>query len=97
MCCVLLLATGLGPRLALVFWWIFGDKVDEAFDSAVWPLLGLIFLPWTTLAYVVAWQPGGLNGNWDVLLIFLGVTMDIVTYMHRFAAKSVQTRYNTRY
>jgi len=93
MCCLALIAGFIGPRVALFIWWVFGSKVDAAFDSWVWPLLGLVFLPWTTLAYVIAWQPGGLNGNWDALLIVLGVTMDIVTYMHRFAAKSVQARY----
>lgn len=94
MCCFVGGLAILGPRLVLAVWWIFGDKVAAAFDSAIWPLLGLVFLPWTTLAYVIAWQPGGLNGNWDALLIVLGVTMDIVTYMHRFAAKSVQSRYD---
>jgi hypothetical protein len=97
MCCFVGGLAILGPRFVLAVWWIFGSKVDAAFDSAIWPLLGLIFLPWTTLAYVIAWQPGGLNGNWDALLIVLGVAMDILTYMHRFAAKSVQTRYQTRY
>jgi hypothetical protein len=63
-------------NLAFGLWWL--------------PLLGLIFLPWTTLAYVIAWQPGGLDGNWDALLIVLGVAMDVITYMHRFAAKSVR-------
>ena len=56
MCCLALLLLGLGPRVALVFWWIFGTKVDVAFDSWAWPLLGLIFLPWTTLCYVIAWS-----------------------------------------
>ena len=68
----------------------FGDKVELAFDSWIWPLLGLIFLPWTTLAFLIAWQPGGLSGNWDVLLIVLGVALDILTYMHRAAAKAVR-------
>jgi hypothetical protein len=27
---------------------------------------------------------------WDALLIVLGVAMDVITYMHRFAAKSVR-------
>ena len=93
MCCFVGGLAILGPRFVLAVWWIFGDKVGAAFDSAIWPLLGLVFLPWTTLAYVIAWQPGGLNGNWDALLIVLAVTVDIVTYMHRFAAKSVQARY----
>ena len=51
---------------------------------------GLVFAPWTTLAYLIAWQPGGLDGNWDALLIVLGVALDILTYMHRFAAKAVR-------
>ena len=55
----------LGPRLAVAVWWLFGDKVEVAFDSWIWPLLGLVFLPWTTLAFLIAWEPGGLNGNWD--------------------------------
>ena len=85
------------PRLVLAVWWLFGSKVDDAFGSWVWPLLGLIFLPWTTLAIVIAWQPGGLSGNGDVLLVFVGVVLDIVTYMHRFAAKAVKTQYRSRY
>jgi len=91
-CCFLILLSGLGPRIALAAWWIFGDKVDLAFGSWWIPLLGLIFLPWTTLAYVIAWAPGGIDGNWEALLIVLGLAMDVITYLHRFAAKSVQTR-----
>ena len=90
MCCLVGILGVLGPRFALAFWWIFGNKVDVAFDSWIWPLLGLIFLPWTTLAYVIAWQPGGISGNWDVLLIVIGVALDVLTYMHRAAAKAVR-------
>ena len=46
-------------------WWIFGTKVDAAFSSWIWPLLGLLFLPWTTIAYVLAWGPVyGVSGFW---------------------------------
>jgi hypothetical protein len=86
MCCLALITLGLGPRIALVAWWIFGDKVDLAFDSWVWPLLGILVLPWTTLAYVIAWQPiVGVDGGWDYLLIVLGVVADIATYSARAA------------
>jgi hypothetical protein len=78
MCCLVGILGILGPRFALAFWWIFGNKVDLAFDSWIWPLLGLVFLPWTTLAYVIAWQPGGISGNWDVLLIAIGVRASLV-------------------
>ncbi len=89
MCCLVGGAALIGPRFVLAIWWIFGNKVELAFDSWVSPLLGLIFLPWTTLAYVIAWQPGGVSGNVDVVLILLGIGLDILTYIHRFAAKAV--------
>jgi hypothetical protein len=86
-CCALLLASGLGPRIALFFWWIFGDKPDAAIDSWVWGLLGFLFLPWTTLMYIIAWSPVvGINGFWDGVLIVIGVMLDIATY----AAKPAQ-------
>jgi hypothetical protein len=90
-CCLALTAGFLGPRVALLLWWIFGDKVDAAFDSWFWPLLGLIFLPWTTLFYVIAWSPiVGVDG-WEWLFVALGVVLDIMTY----SARAAQSRYRT--
>jgi hypothetical protein len=93
MCCLALIAGFIGPRIALFIWWVFGSKVDAAFDSWIWPLLGLIFLPWTTLAYVLAWGPlDGVSGaGW--LLVAIGVAADLATYTSR-AAKS---RYRAAY
>lgn len=91
MCCLALIAGLIGPRLALFIWWVFGDKVDAAFDSWVWPLLGLLFLPWTALAYVVMWSPvGGVEG-WEWLVVALGVALDIATYSSRAVRSSPQT------
>lgn len=73
--------------------WIFGERVDNAFDSWVWPLLGLLFLPWTTLAYVLAWSPiGGVSGG-EWLFVALGVVADIATYSARKASSAYQARY----
>jgi hypothetical protein len=93
MCCLILIAGGLGPRIALLAWWIFGDKVDAAFTSWIWPLLGLIFLPWTTLAYVLAWGPlNGVSGaGW--LVVALGVAADLATY----SARAAKSRYRSAY
>ena len=74
MCCLALSAGFIGPRFALLLWWIFGSKVDAAFSTWIWPLLGLLFLPWTTLAYVLAWGPVyGVSGFWGWLLVALGL------------------------
>ena len=70
--CLFALFAGVFPRLALFIVWVARPKiVDAAFDSWIWPLLGLIFLPWTTLAYLVVWSPvGGVSGaEWIVVAL----------------------------
>ena len=59
----------------------------------IWPLLGLVFLPWTTLAYVIAWGPlHGVSGiGW--LVVALGFAGDIATY----SARSAKSRYQSAY
>jgi hypothetical protein len=89
MCCLVGAAAIVGPRFAVAIWWIFGNKPDLAFDTWVWPLLGLIFAPWTTLAYLIAWQPGGVDGNWEAVLVLVGIAFDIVTWGQRFIAKGL--------
>ena len=79
------------PTPRAVLWWIFDDRVDLAFDSWIWPLLGLIFLPWTTLAYLVVWSPvGGVSGA-EWIVVALGLLLDIATYSSRAAANRYQS------
>jgi hypothetical protein len=90
MCCLALLATGLGPRIALLVWWIFGSKPGDVFDGSswVWGFLGFLVLPWTTFMYIIAWQPViGVNGFWDWLLVGIGVALDVATYAAKPAQK----------
>jgi hypothetical protein len=91
MCCLVLTAGFLGPRIALLIWWIVGDRVELAFDSWVWPLLGLLFLPWTTLAYLLVWSPvvGVDGGEW--IVVALGFLADVLTYSSRVATSRYQT------
>src|SRR5688572_14034693 len=66
------------PRIGLLVIWAFTDWVDIAFDNWFWPLLGVIFLPFTTLLYVLVDVStiGSINlGGW--LLIILGALIDI--------------------
>lgn len=91
MCCFLLLFAMLGPRFAIVAAWLFGSRVDDAFSTWLWPLLGLLLAPWTTLMYLLAWsRPEGVTGaGW--ILVGIGVALDLATY----AAKPAQSRYAT--
>ena len=93
MCCFVLGLMALGPRFGVLFIWIFGSRVDNAFGSWIWPLLGVIFLPWTTLMYILAWGPinGVSGGGW--ILVGIGVALDLFTY----SARSAKNRYRTVY
>ena len=74
------MAAAFAPRVVLVFMWIVGPRVNAAFDTFIVPLLGLIFLPYTTIMYVLVWSPGiGLAG-WDWMWVLLGVGLDIMKW-----------------
>jgi hypothetical protein len=61
--CLFALLSGLFPRVGLLILWIFTSEVDQAYDGWILPLLGLIFLPLTTLVYALLWAPlGGVDG-----------------------------------
>ena len=75
--CLFVMFAGLFPRLGLFMLWIARpNMVDAAFDTFVLPLLGIIFLPFTTLMYVILHQGGGLSG-FDWFWIGLAVLFDI--------------------
>ena len=78
--CLLLLLMLISARITLVILWLFSNLVDRAFDGWAVPFLGIVFLPWTTLIYVLLWSPaGGVNG-WEWILVALGVITDIGSY-----------------
>lgn len=91
MCCLLLALFALGPRFALALEWIFGHRVQHAFAHWWWPLLGLIFAPWTTLMYTIVWSVGGVHGAaW--IAVGLGVVLDLFSYSSRQAQKMYRQR-----
>jgi hypothetical protein len=69
------------PRLALLFTWVFTPLVTRAFYGGfLVPFLGILFLPFTTLMYVLAWQPVvGLTG-WGWFWVILGFLLDLGSY-----------------
>ena len=86
MCLIFLLAL-FAPRVAFALIWIFGDRVDLAFGSFIWPLLLLIFLPWTGIMYVLLWSPvGGVEGA-EWIIVGLAVAVDIMSWSARAAKK----------
>lgn len=69
-CCLFASVLGGLPRLALFIWWLMNPaRFSNVFDTILLPLIGLLFLPWTTLAYVFV-APAGISTFEWILLAF---------------------------
>lgn len=76
MCCFFTILVFLGPRAGILIWWLINPLIwQAAFPSFLWPLLGFIFAPWTTMMYVIVF-PGGVTG-FDWVWLGLALLADI--------------------
>ena len=95
MCCFFLILVFLGPRIAGPIWWLLQPlRWESAFSNFaggnlwwIWPVLGIVFLPWTTIMYVIV-APGGVTG-FDWLWIGLMLVADIASYSGGIGRKRV--------
>jgi hypothetical protein len=79
--CLFVLIAAFSPRLAVVLMWIFTPWVDRAFGPIIWPILGVIFLPLTTLLYVILWNTGGRGvTGWEWIFVALAFVGDLASY-----------------
>jgi K+ transporter len=59
------------PRTLMVFAFLLTDWFGRGFETQVWPILGFVFMPYTTLAYLMAMLNNNhtLSGGWLALFI----------------------------
>lgn len=82
--CALAFAIVVAPRVMLLLAWLFSERWDTVWGGAwLWPLLGLIIAPYTTVMYMLVWSPTGIAG-WDWMWIVLGVLLDLVKWGQLF-------------
>jgi hypothetical protein len=78
-CCLFASVLAGAPRLAfLIYWLVYPTRVTAAFSAFIWPLLGVIFLPWLTLTYVLV-LPGGIAW-FDWFFLAFALILDIGAY-----------------
>lgn len=78
-CCLFASILAGAPRLAFILMWLFRPvQTQAAFDSFWVALLGWLFLPWTTLAYVFV-IPGGVTW-FDWIVLGFALLIDVGTY-----------------
>jgi hypothetical protein len=81
MCCAISTLILAGPRLLDALLWLFWPQFSLAFKSDfLVPLLGVLLLPWTTLMYVLVWQPATGVSGFGWFLLGIGFVGDIVSY-----------------
>lgn len=76
--CVIAILAVLFPRFLMICIAIFTSWFGSAFQTWMWPLLGFLFLPYTTLAYMAAMLKNNHNvsGGWLVLVV-VAVLVDL--------------------
>lgn len=65
------------PRVVLLGLWLFGGTINRAFETNFWFLMGFLFLPMTTLAYVWARNTNGSVEGIYLAVVILAVLMDL--------------------
>lgn len=79
MCCFFTVLVFIGPRAAILVWWLIDtDRWELAFDNFIWAILGFIFVPWTTMMWVAV-APGGVSG-FDYIWLALAIFADVVQW-----------------
>jgi len=69
--CLLAIVSVMMPRLMLIVIALATDWISQAYEGFGWVVLGWLFMPYTTLAYMAAMlnNDGQVNGGWLVLMI----------------------------
>lgn len=65
------------PRFAILLVVFFSDYIGRAYDSTVWPLLGFLFMPSTTLAYAWAINSRGSVAGVHLVVVIVAVLIDL--------------------
>ena len=80
MCCVVAALFSVGPRAAILVWWLLQPaRWSATFDTLLWPAVGFLLLPWMTLMYVLVY-PGGITG-FDYVWLIIGFGMDVFSWL----------------
>ena len=91
--CLFLILIGVSPRLGVFALWWLTDWIDRAFNGGwVLPLLGIIFLPWTTALFSVGYIIEATAGVWAWVGLFVGLFMDIA--LHAGSATMTRRRFS---
>ena len=96
--CLLALGAAVAPRVVLVLAWIFSERWAAVWqDEWIWPLLGIIFLPYTTIMFMLAVEvtPAGdvVFQDFAWIWLALGLFLDLWKWAGIIANRQVGYQY----
>lgn len=96
--CLLAFSAAVAPRVILVLAWIFSDRWPLVWGGDfILPLLGIIFLPYTTIMFMLAYQvPVGVQG-WEWMWVILGLFLDLWKYSQMAANRKEAATQGQKY
>jgi hypothetical protein len=73
--CLVTGAALLVPRAVMVLIWLLTDWFARAYETMLWPFVGFLFMPYTTLAYMAAMLHNNysVRGGWLALVIVAAI------------------------
>jgi hypothetical protein len=95
--CLFALMGAFAPRLTVLFLWLFTPLVSQVFTFWLVPLLGILFLPFTILMYVLVAAPLGSTNFWGWVAVVLGFLIDLRPYMDAYTNRNRLPGYSPSY
>ena len=65
------------PRFAILLVVFFSNYIGRAYETALWPFLGFLFMPLTTLAYAWAINSRGSVVGFHLVVVVVAVLIDL--------------------
>lgn len=88
--CFFVLVAAFFPRIALIIMWLV-DYSQRAFETMLWPILGFLFMPFTTCAWVLAQNEFDGARGVGLFILIIGVIFDLGS--HGGASRTKVVRY----
>ncbi len=86
--CLFLLVLLLAPRVVLVLMWLFTDILMRAYTGILIPLLGLIFLPITTIVYALMVNYHMAIAGVNLVILIVAVLLDAGSHGGAYSRRS---------
>jgi len=76
-CCLVGFIALLLPRVAILLLAVFTRFMHDAYDTFLWPVLGFVFMPYTTLTYAYGINANGSIDGLYLVFVVVGVLFDL--------------------